>query len=121
VNNRSPVAQSVERLAVNEDVVGSSPTGGANVCYNFIMLLIVPVSEKELKKLMPAIKYAGKVWLKSFLILEFVSLLIFPIMFGIPDNQFIEEFLGMLILFTWPIGLMTFVFSTVLTAYKFKK
>ena len=29
MNNRSPVAQSVERFPVKEDVVGSSPTGGA--------------------------------------------------------------------------------------------
>lgn len=28
---RSPVAQSVERLAVNEDVLGSSPSGGAKI------------------------------------------------------------------------------------------
>lgn len=40
VNNRSPVAQSVERLAVNEDVVGSSPTGGAMIGVNIFKSLI---------------------------------------------------------------------------------
>ena len=29
----SPIAQSVERVTVNHDVVGSSPTGGAKLIY----------------------------------------------------------------------------------------
>lgn len=48
VNNRSPVAQSVERLPVKEDVVGSSPTGGAKFFYKV----------DQLKMTIPSLKLA---------------------------------------------------------------
>ena len=39
----SLIAQSVERMTVNHDVVGSSPTRGAKVKYTFTLFLSIDI------------------------------------------------------------------------------